>query len=236
MSPFTHDYLAALARALGVEVLGKHLFKSALSIWALPAEGGRRNRAKKKIDLRLNSFLSRWLQTMTISWTWRHPSTHPPTVLRVPQCAQYLYTTRVPQCQEGSGNTSGLALEVALITFFSQSWRRLRRMSGMYLLPSILFLHTRRTISWARRHPDPHATWSCHFNLFVTLQAASVIWISPFGLSMFTLNSLRSWACPLCPRMSRPKYPKDEDVVGGYVCLVNLSKTLHIHYPTPNHK
>ena len=137
-----------------------------MSIWALPVEEDHRNRAKKKIDSRLNSFfLSRWLQTMT----WRHPSTHPPTVLRVPQCAQYLYTTRVPQCQEGSGNTSGLALEVALITFFSQSWRRLRRMSGMYLLPAILFLHTRRTISWARRHPDPQAPWSCHFNLFVTL-------------------------------------------------------------------
>ena len=170
MSPFTHDYLAALAMALGVEVLGKHLFKKHyMSFSTLPAEGGCRNRAKKKIYFRLNPSLSRWLQTMTISWTWRHPSTHPPTVLRVPQCAQYLYTTRVPQCQEGSGNTSGLALEVALITFFSQSWRHLRRMSGMYLLPAILFLHTRRTISWARRHPDPQAPWSSHFNLFVTL-------------------------------------------------------------------
>ena len=49
-----------------------------MSIWALPVEGGCRNRAKNKIDLRLNSFLSRWLQTMTISWRRRHPSTHPP--------------------------------------------------------------------------------------------------------------------------------------------------------------
>ena len=36
--------------------------------------------------------------------------------------------------------------------------------------------------------------------------------------------------------MSCPKYPKDEDLEGGYVGLVNLSKSLHIHYPTPSHK
>ena len=79
MSPFTHDYLAALAMALGVEVLGKHLFKKHyMSFSTLPAEGCCRNRAKKKIDLRLNSSLWRWLQTMTISWRRRHPSTHPP--------------------------------------------------------------------------------------------------------------------------------------------------------------
>ena len=65
--------------------------KSSMSIWALPVEEGRRNRAKKKIDLRLNTSF----QDGCRQWQYHgeediHPPI-PPTVLRVPQYAQFLH-------------------------------------------------------------------------------------------------------------------------------------------------
>ena len=159
-----------------------------------------------------------------------HPS--PPTVLRVPQYAQYLHNQsatmpRGLRKHVWSGARSGAHnLFLTILTTSSED------------VGDVSF--TRHPFS---SHPPDDVlgskTSGSTYSLKLSFQFVCypVILISLFGLYTFTPNSLSLFQGGRhVLGMSCPKYPKDEDLEGGYVGLVNLSKSLHIHYPTPSHK
>ena len=140
--------------------------------------------------------MSRWLQTMTISWTWRHPSTHPP------------HSSQSPTMRTISLHSPSATMPRRLRKHvWSGAW------SGAHnLLLTILTTSSEDvgdvsfTLHPFSSHPPDDILGSktsgstCSMKLSSQFVCNPVISISLFGLYTFTLNSPslcpRRWACP----------------------------------------